>query len=111
MISQLWVRPEVAAAAALGNRTLDMTCEPLPGVVEVQHMLAAETECRELGRRGPGICSVVRCRDITATRTRPTTGAKGVGAWHAHHLKTHDAPRQVAAAHGTRRTRVDAGRH
>lgn len=93
VVVQLRVRPEIAAAAALGHGTLGMPCEPLPGVVQVKHMLATETECWE------------------------ATGHSGlllllgfVGAWYADDLETNDAARQMAAAVGTAHTGVDAGR-
>lgn len=73
-----------------------MPCEPLPSVVQVQDVLALETERRKFGGH-----LRVRIR----RRFRP------VGARDAHDLQTHDAPREVSPAVGTADARADARGH
>ena len=92
MIRQLRVRLEVAAAAALGHGALDVPGEPLPGVVEVQDVLAAQAK----GREAAGHARLLLVLGL-------------VGARHADDLEADDAAGQVAAAVGAADAGVDAG--
>ena len=49
MVAQLRIRPKITFTATFWHRTLHMAGEPLPRVVEMQNVLALETEGRELG--------------------------------------------------------------
>lgn len=94
MIIQLRIRPKVAPAPALGHGALDVPREPLPRVVQVQDVLAAEAE----GGKSRGDADV-----------RVGRGLGPVGARDADDLEAHDAARQVTAAVGAADARADVG--
>ncbi len=96
MIIQLGIGPEITTTATLGDGTLGMSREPLARVVEVQDVVALETEGGESGGEA----------DV---RVGGELGL--VGARDADDLETHDAPREVAAAVRAADARVDARRH
>lgn len=69
-----------------------MPGEPLPSVVEMQHVLTSQAKSRK-----------------SACHPRLFLLLWLVGARHADHLETDDTAREVAAAVGTADTGVDAG--
>lgn len=91
MIVQLWIRPETAAAATFRYRTLGVPGKPLPGVIQVQYVLASEAESWKPARHASLLPFF---RPI-----RPR---------HADHLVTENAPREVPPAVGAAHTRIDA---
>ncbi len=93
MVVQLGIRSEIAPAATLGNRTLDVPREPLPRMVEMQHMLAPQAKRREAARH-LGLLLLLGL----------------VGARHAHDLEADDAAGEMSSAVGAAYTRVNARR-
>lgn len=93
VIVELWIRPKVAFAPALGHGALDVPRKPLPRVVQVQDVLAAHAKRREAA----GHLGLVLF--LGAVRAR-----------HADDLEADDAPRQVPAAVGAADAGVDARR-
>jgi len=93
MIAKLRVRLEITPTPTLGNRTLGMPREPLPRMVQMQHVVTLQAKSREPPRH---------------LGLLPLLGT--VAPRHAHDLRADHASRQMPSAVGAAHTRVDARR-